>query len=48
MKLSNAEVGDSIFFACNKKDEIEKIILQQDKIANELNLIDENIFAFAG
>ena len=47
MKLSNAEVGDSIFFACNKKDEIEKITsLARDKIANELNLIDENIFAF--
>ena len=47
MKLSNAEVGDSIFFACNKKDEIEKITSSaRDKIANELNLIDENIFAF--
>ena len=47
MKLSNAEVGDSIFFACNKKNEIEKITsLARDKIANELNLIDENIFAF--
>ena len=47
MKLSNAEVGDSIFFACNKKDEIERITsLARDKIANELNLIDENIFAF--
>ena len=47
MKLSNAEVGDSIFFACNKKDEIEKITSSaRDKIANELNLVDENIFAF--
>ncbi|AFS47074.1 aspartate--tRNA ligase [alpha proteobacterium HIMB5] len=47
MKLSNAEVGDSIFFACNKKNEIEKITSSaRDKIANELNLIDENIFAF--
>ena len=47
MKLTNAEVGDSIFFACNKKDEIEKITsLARDKIANELDLIDENIFAF--
>ena len=47
MKLSNAEVGDSIFFACNKKNEIEKITSSaRDKIAEELNLIDENIFAF--
>jgi len=47
MKITNAEVGDSIFFACNKKDEIEKITSQaREKIANDLQLIDENIFAF--
>jgi aspartyl-tRNA synthetase len=47
MKMTNAEVGDSIFFACNKKDEIEKITSQaREKIANDLQLIDENIFAF--
>ena len=47
MKITNAEVGDSIFFACNKKDEIEKITAQaREKIANDLQLIDENIFAF--
>ena len=44
MKITNAEVGDSIFFACNKKDEIEKITSQaREKIANDLKLIDENI-----
>ena len=33
--------------ACNKKNEIEKITsLARDKIAEELGLIDENIFAF--
>ncbi|WP_440909238.1 aspartate--tRNA ligase [Candidatus Pelagibacter sp.] len=47
MKITNAEVGDSIFFACNKKDEIEKITSQaREKIASDLQLIDENIFAF--
>ena len=47
MKITNAEVGDSIFFACNKKDQIEKITSQaREKIANDLKLIDENMFAF--
>ena len=47
MKITKAEVGDSIFFACNKKDEIEKITSQaREKIANDLQLIDDNIFAF--
>ncbi len=47
MKKTKAEVGDSVFLACNKKDELEKIIsLARDKIANDLNLIDENTFAF--
>ena len=47
MKLTNAEVGDSIFFACNKKNEIEKITSQaRNKIAEELKLVDEGTFAF--
>ena len=47
MKITDAEVGDSIFFACGKKEEVEKITsLARDKIANDLNLIDENLFAF--
>ena len=47
MNKTNAEVGDSIFLACNKQKELEKITaLARDKIANDLNLIDENIFAF--
>jgi aspartyl-tRNA synthetase len=47
MKLCEAEVGDSIFFACGKKSEVQKLsAIARDKIANELNLIDENIFAF--
>jgi aspartyl-tRNA synthetase len=47
MKLTNAEIGDSIFFACNKKNEIEKITSQaRNKIAEELKLVDEETFAF--
>ncbi len=47
MKKTNCEIGDSIFMACGKQDELEKITaLARDKIAKDLNLIDENIFAF--
>ena len=47
MKLTSAEVGDSIFFACGKINDVEKITsLARDKIANDLNLIDVNVFAF--
>ena len=44
---TNAKVGDSIFLACGKKNEIEQITsLAREKIARELKLIDENCFAF--
>ena len=47
MKKTNAEVGDSIFLACCKKKELERITyLARDKIAKDLKLIDENVFAF--
>jgi len=47
MKITSAEVGDSIFFACGKKNDVEKITsLARDKIAKDLNLIDEKKFAF--
>ncbi len=47
MKKINAEVGDSIFMACDKKSDLEKITsLAREKIGQDLNLIDENIFAF--
>ena len=47
MKITGAEVGDSIFLACGKIDDIEKITSQaRDKIAKDLDLIDENTFAF--
>ena len=47
MKITSAQVGDSIFFACGKIEEVQKICsLARDKIAKDLNLIDEDIFAF--
>ncbi len=47
MKICNANIGDSVFFACGSKNDVEKILSQaRDKIAKDLKLIDENIFAF--
>ena len=47
MKLTGAKVGDSIFLACAKKNELEKITsLARDKVANDLKLIDDDVFAF--
>ena len=47
MQITGAEIGDSIFFACGKKNDVEKISsLARDKIANDLNLIDDSKFAF--
>ncbi len=47
MKKTNCEIGDSIFMACGKQDELEKITaLARDKIAKDLDLVNEDIFAF--
>ncbi len=47
MKKTGANIGDSIFFACNKKEELERITsLARTKIANELELIKDDSFAF--
>ena len=47
MSKTGAKIGDSIFLACGKRDELEKITsLARDKIALDLQLIDENCFAF--
>ena len=47
MKKTNSKVGDSIFMACSKQSDLEKITaLARDKIAKDLDLIDDNIFAF--
>ncbi len=47
MQICKAEIGDSIFFACGKEKEIIKILsLARDKIAQDLNIINKNQFAF--
>ena len=47
MQKCNAEIGDSIFLACGKRNEIEKILsLARDKIANDLDIIKKDQFAF--
>ena len=47
MKKTNSEVGDSIFMACGKQNDLEKITAQaRDKIAKDLDLINDDIFAF--
>ncbi len=47
MKKTGAKVGDSIFMACSKKKDLERITsLARDKIAKDLSLIDDNVFAF--
>jgi len=47
MKITSSDIGDSIFFACGKENEVEKILsIARDKIAKDLDLIDEKKFAF--
>ena len=47
MKICNAEIGDSIFLACGKEKEVEKILsLARNKIANDLSIINKNEFSF--
>ena len=42
-----AEIGDSVFLACGKEKEIDKILsLARNKIAQDLNIIDKDTFAF--
>ncbi len=47
MKITKSEIGDSIFLACGNQNELEKITaLARDKIAKDLDLIDDDTFAF--
>ena len=47
MKLTSADVGDSIFLSCGNILDVQKILSQaRNKIASDLNLIDKNSFAF--
>mgnify|MGYP005994010535 CR=1 FL=1 len=47
MRNCDAEIGDSVFLSCGKKNDVEKILsLARDKIAMELNIIDKDKFSF--
>ena len=47
MKITGAEIGDSIFFACGSQSDVERILsLARTKIAEDLNLINKDEFAF--
>ncbi|OCW82283.1 aspartyl-tRNA synthetase [Pelagibacteraceae bacterium GOM-A3] len=47
MKLTNANIGDTVFLSCGKKNDVEKILsIARNKIAEDLNLIDNEIFSF--
>ena len=47
MKITSATEGDAIFLSCGKKYEIEKILnIARTKLAEELELIDDNYFSF--
>ena len=47
MKITGANIGDSIFFSCDKEANVLQLMSSaRDKIANDLNLIDANTFAF--
>ncbi len=47
MKITKSNLGDSIFLACGKQNELEKITAAaRDKIAKDLDLIDDDTFAF--
>ncbi len=47
MKICKTKVGDSIFLACGNVDEVERILaLARNRIAKDLNLIEENQFSF--
>ncbi len=47
MKKTNAIIGDTVFLSCGKKDDVEKILsIARNKIAKDLNLIDNECFSF--
>ena len=47
MEICDASIGDSVFLSCGKEDELLKILsIARNKIAKDLNLINENCFSF--
>ncbi len=44
---TKANIGDTVFLSCGKKDDVEKILsAARNKIAEELDLIDNETFSF--
>ena len=47
MKITSAEIGDSIFMSCSKENEVHDIMSKsRNKIGEDLGIIDQNSFAF--
>ncbi len=47
MKITNAEIGDTVFLSCGKLNDVEKILsIARTRIAEELKIIKEDCFAF--
>ncbi|MDC3066159.1 aspartate--tRNA ligase [Candidatus Pelagibacter sp.] len=47
MQITDAEIGDSIFFSCSNKKDVEKLLsIARDKIAKALNIVNQDSFAF--
>ena len=47
MKQTSANIGDTVFLSCGKKNDVEKILsTARNKIAEDLNLIDNETYSF--
>ena len=47
MKITNAEIGDTVFLSCGIQNDVEKILsIARTRIAEELKIIKEDCFAF--
>ncbi len=47
MKQTKANIGDTVFLSCGKKNDVEKILsIARNKIAEDLGLIDHDTFSF--
>ena len=47
MKQTSADIGDTVFLSCGKKNDVEKILsTARNKIAEDLDLIDNETYSF--
>ncbi len=47
MKITNAEIGDTVFLSCGNQNDVEKILsIARTRIAEELKIIKDDCFAF--